>query len=287
MKFMLLGGIAALSLGLAVQDPFDAAEIKAKKVSGSVYMLEGYGGNIGLVLTERGPVMIDDQFAQLEDKIREAVEKLAGTKDPSYVLNTHFHGDHTGSNAGFGTTSILVAHDQVRTRLLAGDRRNGPAPDSALPVLTHADGMTLHLGDQTVELRHFPAAHTDGDSVVLFHEDKVVHMGDIMFNGMFPFIDQGSGGTVQGYLIALKTIHDDLPKDWKVIPGHGPLASRADIKALHDMIVATGKIVAARKAEGMSMKKCVEEGLPKKWDSWSWQFISTDAWIETLYQRLD
>lgn len=287
MKFMLLGGIAALSLGLAVQDPFDAAEITATQVSGPVYMLEGYGGNIGLVLTEGGPVMIDDQFAQLEDKIRAAVEELAGTKNPSYVLNTHFHGDHTGSNEGFGTTSVLVAHDKVRTRLLAGDRREGPAPASALPVLTHADGMTLHLGGQTVELRHYPAAHTDGDSVVIFHEAKVVHMGDIMFHGMFPFIDRDSGGTVKGYLSALKNIHEDLPADWKVIPGHGPLASRADIKALHDMILATGKIVAARKAEGMSMEDCVAEGLPKEWDSWSWQFISTDAWIQTLYQRLD
>jgi len=287
MKFMLLGGIAALSLGLAVQDPFDAAKVTSTKVSGPVYMLEGYGGNIGLVLTDGGPVMIDDQFAQLEDKIRAEVEELAGTKNPSYVLNTHFHGDHTGSNEGFGATSILVAHDQVRARLLAGDRRDGPAPASALPVLTHANGMTLHLGGQTVELRHFPAAHTDGDSIVLFHEAKVVHMGDIMFNGMFPLIDRGSGGTVQGYLSALKSIHEDLPSDWKVIPGHGPLAKRADIKALHDMIVATGKIVAERKADGMSMKECVAEGLPKKWDSWSWNFISTDAWIETLYQRLD
>lgn len=287
MKLMLAGGLAALSLGLAVQDPFDAAEIKAIQVSGPVYMLEGYGGNIGLVLSAGGPVMIDDQFAPLEEKIRAAVEELASTKNPRYVINTHFHGDHTGSNAGFGTTSTLVAHDRVRARLVNGDKRDGPAPASALPTLTHADGMTLHIEGQTVELRHYPAAHTDGDSIVLFQEAKVVHMGDIMFNRMFPYIDQGSGGSVKGYVSALKDIHDKLPADWKVIPGHGPLANRADIKALHDMILATGKIVAARKAQGMSQQECVAAGLPEEWATWSWAFISTDKWIETLYKRID
>ncbi|MHC4837475.1 MAG: MBL fold metallo-hydrolase [Planctomycetota bacterium] len=283
---ILLAGIGALALGLVAQDPFDAAEIEAQQVSGPVYMLTGFGGNIGLVLAEDGPLMIDDQFAELEEKIRLAVEELAGTRDPRFLVNTHWHGDHVGSNAGFGATSTLVAHANVRKRMEEGNDRTPPAPAVALPDLTYAEGLTVHLAGQEVELKHYPAAHTDGDTVVIFHQAKVVHMGDLMFNGMFPFIDLASGGTVAGYVAALDGVLTDMPEDWKIIPGHGEVGSHADLKTLRDMITETSAIVLQRKADGMDRDACVEAGLPEEWDSWSWQFISTERWLGTLYDGL-
>jgi len=283
MKLLLAGGLSAFALGLFAQDPFSDTTIEATQVSGPVYMLTGAGGNIGLMLAEGGPLMIDDEFAPLEDKIRAAVKELAGTANPRYLVNTHWHGDHTGGNAGFGTTSTLIAQDQVRVRLKAGDDRRDPAPTVALPNLTYAEGMSLHLDGQTVELHHYPRAHTDGDSIVIFHEAKVVHMGDILFNHLFPFIDPGSGGSVKGYLAAQNEILKMLSEDWKIIPGHGELAGYQDLVASRDMILATSKIVAERKASGMSREDCLAAGLPSAWDSWSWQFISTETWLGTLY----
>jgi len=283
MKLILAGGLSAFALGLFAQDPFSDVSVESTQVSGPVYMLTGAGGNLGLLLAENGPLLIDDQFAPLEGKIRAAVKELAGTADPRYLVNTHWHGDHTGGNAGFGTTSTLVSQDRVRERLAAGDDRRDPAPAVALPSLTYAEGMTIHLDGQTVEMKHYPHAHTDGDSIVIFHEAKVVHMGDILFNRMFPYIDPSSGGSVKGYLAAQDDILAMLPEDWKIIPGHGALATYQDLAASRDMIRATSKIVAKRVAAGMSREDCVAAGLPSAWDSWSWQFISTETWLGTLY----
>ena len=279
---IILAVTAALGLGVIAQDPFENATAETELVDGSVHMLTGYGGNIGFSIGEDGVLMIDSQFAPMEEKIREALAKLTDEK-PEYLINTHWHGDHTGGNAAFSTDAIIVAHENVRSRLMTGGRGNGPAAAEALPGITFDQNLSFHFNGEQVQLMHLPNGHTDGDSVVIFHRSKVVHMGDHFFSGMFPFIDPQSGGSLEGYMKNVETVLENTPKDWKIIPGHGPLSSYDDLKAALNMMHATSAIVEARVAAGQSKEEVIKAGLPSEWDSWSWSFIPTNRWVETLY----
>src|SRR5262249_5353495 len=197
--------LAVLEAGTAwAQQDFDKVQIKVTKVAGTVYMLEGSGGNIGVSVGEDGILIVDDQFAPLVPKIQAALKGISD-KPVKFVLNTHWHGDHTGGNEKLGALAPIIAHTNVRKRLgsesttRTGQKRP-PSPKAALPVITFDDRLTVHLNGEDIRAIHFPSGHTDGDAIIFFTQSNVVHMGDDFFSGQFPFIDLQSGGTVKGYI---------------------------------------------------------------------------------------
>ena len=224
--------LLAIAPVYAQQADFSKVEIKVQKVSGTVYMLEGLGGNIGASIGEDGIVIVDDEFLPLADKIEAALKGITD-KPVKFVLNTHWHGDHTGGNPHFGEKAPIIAQENVRKRLAAGGKtRFGevpPAPKAALPVITFDNDVSVHLNNEDIRAIHIPNGHTDGDSVIFFPKANVVHMGDDFFNGgMFPFIDLESGGSVQGMIAGDEKVLAEVPDDVKIIPGHGPLGSKDD-----------------------------------------------------------
>lgn len=218
-------------------------ELKTTHVQGNIYMLEGAngfaGGNIGVSTGDDGILIVDDQFTEMSDKILRALSNIH-SGELRFVLNTHWHGDHTGGNALFSNQATVISHDNVRNRLMV-DQNNffssTPAqPEAAWPVITFDHSLTIHFNNETVKVLHFPSGHTDGDSVVYFTRSNVVHMGDLFFSGMFPFIDLDSGGNVINYTENIGNIIESLNKDVKIIPGHGPLSDRHDLIVYHKML---------------------------------------------------
>ena len=274
---------------MAQDRDFSKVEMKVIPVSGNVYMLQGAGGNIGVSAGPDGVLIVDDQFAPLADKIREALKGINPGK-LRFVLNTHFHGDHTGSNPVFGTDSTIIAHENVRKRLESGSTVMGnktePMAAAGLPVVTYADAVSVHFNGEEIKSVHVPHSHTDGDSIIFFTKSNVVHMGDDFFNGLFPFVDTDSGGSVQGLIDAVAKVLAQVPADVKIIPGHGPLSDVAGLKKFHRMLVETLAVVRKGKAAGKTLKQLQAAGLPDEWKSWS-SFIKTEGWIETLYKSLE
>lgn len=293
----LLTAVAVLSMcapiASAQGDPdWSKIEIKAEKVAGSVYMLYGVGGfaggNIGVSVGDDGIALVDDEFEPLVPRIEAALKGISD-RPVRFVINTHFHGDHTHGNKVFGLKSTIIAHDNVRKRLEADtsfDNRPGTkAPPHALPVITFDQQVTVHLNGETVRGLHVPAGHTDGDTVVYFTKSNVVHMGDDFFNGVFPFIDLENGGTVAGYVAAVEKVLGELPADVKIIPGHGPLATRPDLAAYLAMLKETSAIVQKGIDEGKTVEQLVAARPLAKWDKWSW-FITSDVFVKQLYNGL-
>lgn len=273
---MVLGLSAGANVLYAQQD-FSDVTIETVPVAGNVSMLVGSGGNIGVSAGDDGVLIIDDQYAPLSDRIRAALGEL-GSDVPQFVLNTHFHGDHTGGNAEFGGEGVIIAHENVRVRLAAGD-----APAVALPIVTYDDDVSLHFNGEEITLIHMPSGHTDTDSVVMFADSNVIHMGDHFFNGGWPFVDLDNGGTVQGLLnnveLALSWIQDDTA----VIPGHGPLATKADLLNYYNVVSDTVTAIRVMKSRQMSLEEIVEAGLDPQYESWGQGFINEQRWIETVF----
>lgn len=275
----------------AAQQDFSKVEIKATKVAGNVYMLQGSGGNIGVSVGKDGILIVDDQFAPLADKIKAALKTLGDGK-LKFVLNTHWHGDHTGSNAVFGPEAPIIAHDNVRKRLGTEQKseffkRTTPAsPAEALPVITFDSSLSVHFNGEEIKVIHFPHGHTDGDSVIFFTGSNVVHLGDDLFAGRFPFVDLESGGTVKGLTKNIAEIIPKLPADVKLIPGHGPISTVDDLKLYHRMLVETTAIVAKKMKAKKTLAEIKAEGLPTDWKDWGTGFIKTDVWIETIFRSL-
>ena len=292
--------LTALALPLAMapaaaQDrDFSKVEIKVTKVAGSVYMLEGAGGNIAASVGEDGIVIVDDQFAPLADKIRAALKGIAD-KPVRFVINTHVHFDHTGGNAAFSTTSTIIAQENVRKRLATGGTAGNlasvkfdsePAPKEALPIITFAHDLTLHLNGEEIRAIHFPHGHTDGDSVVYFAGSNVAHLGDDFVTYGFPFIDLGSGGSVDGMVAALEAILPKLPADVRIIPGHGPISKVADVEGFITMLKETRAAVDKAIKAGRSLEQMKQAKVLEPWSKWSGSFISSDVFLETLYNDL-
>jgi cyclase len=271
---------------LAQQD-FSKVEIKATKVSGNVYMLEGSGGNIGVSVGADGILIVDDEFAPLAEKIRTALKGLGAGK-LKFILNTHWHGDHTGSNVVFGPEALIIAQTNVRKRLAEGsnvpNRIVAPAPKDALPVITFDQSVSVHFNGEEIRVIHFPHGHTDGDAVIYFTTSNVVHMGDDFFNGMFPFVDLDSGGDVDGYVKNVGEVLAKLPADVKIIPGHGPLGNAGDLKRFHQMLLATTDIVRQKIAAGKTLDQIKAEGLGDEWKTWGAGFVNSDRWITTIHR---
>jgi len=290
-KFLLLTVVLLFAVSAHAQTDFSKVEIKATKVAGNVYMLQGSGGNIGVSVGDDGLLIVDDQFAPLADKIRAALKGLADKK-LRFILNTHWHGDHTGGNVAFGPEATIIAHDNVRKRLATEQKstvfnNTTPAsPKEALPVITFNDSLSVHFNGEDIRAIHFPHGHTDGDSVIFFSASNVVHLGDDFFAGRFPFVDLESGGSVEGLVKNIGELIGKIPADAKLIPGHGPISTLDDLKSYHRMLQQTTEIVRGKIAAGKTLDQIKTEGLPAEWAPWGAGFIKTDRWVETIYKSL-
>ncbi len=295
----MLAGVMALGQigGAQQQQDFSKVQIKVTKVSGNIYMLEGEGGNIAASVGEDGIVIVDDQFAPLAEKIQAALKNLGITDKPvRFVINTHYHGDHTGGNVPFANAgSTVIAQDNVRKRLESGGTGgNGgsikmdiaPAPKAALPVITFEHDVTVHLNGEDIRALHFPAGHTDGDAIIFFPKNNAVHMGDDFVRYGFPYIDVASGGSVQGMIAAMEKVSAELPADVKVIPGHGSLSNLDDVRAFVKMLKETSAAVQKAIDEHKTVEQMKQEKILEPWKKWSGEFIDADKFIETLYNSL-
>ena len=286
---VLLAGLCLLFAAAHAQERLDLSKIQEKvtKVAGNIYMIEstgGFGGgNIGVSVGDDGIVIVDDKFAPLADKIQAALKSISD-KPVRFVLNTHYHGDHTHGNRVWGKNAAIIAHENVRKRLLLPDPDTKEAtPPIALPVITFDHSATVHLNGEDIRALHFPSGHTDGDSVIFFTQSNVIHMGDDLFNGMFPFIDLESGGTVPGYIAAVESVVKQAKPDTKFIPGHGPLAGLDDLKNYLAMLKESYQIVSAGVKQGKTLEQLRQQKVLAKFDSFGAGFMKTDQFLEQLY----
>jgi len=272
--------LSLVSNSASAQDRFANVEVKSTAIKGSVHMLTGAGGNIGVSAGEDGVLIIDDQFAPLAEKIAAQLGEL-GSDKPKYVINTHYHGDHTGSNAFFHSHkgATILAHENVRVRL-ASDEKVKP---EALPTITYEDGIKIYFNGETLHVMHLAVGHTDGDSVVWFEQPNVMHTGDLYFEGRFPYIDQGAGGNVEGYMASVKQLLAKIDDDTVIIPGHGEISNKQKYSEFLGMIDETFSFVKAHKQNGKTLEEVKAIGLDEKWANWSWNFINEEKWITTLY----
>jgi len=268
-------------------DRFAKVEIKAVPLADGVAVLFGAGGNIGVSFGPDGTVLIDDQFAPLTEKIQEAVKDL-GAGPVQYLINTHWHGDHSGGNENLGRSGALImAHDHVRERLIKGNDRVPPAAPDALPVITYHDGIKLHLNGDEVRVQHLKHGHTDGDSIVFWEKANVLHMGDLFFHKVtLPFIDLNSGGNARGVLAAAEKALTMVDDNTKIIPGHGPMATRADLIAYRDMMKVVIAAVEKAQGEGKSLAAVQAMKPAAQWDVNPDAFITGDAFVEAVYKSL-
>lgn len=292
MKSLLSLLICFGTLAIAQPDTSEV-EIKTIPVADNLYMLEGAGGNIGLFVGEDGAFVIDDQYAPMAPKITAAIKKIT-EKPVEFVVNTHWHGDHTGGNEAMGQAgAIIVAHDNVRKRLASGGEIQAfkmqipPAPKAALPVITFDDEISFHWNGDRLEVFHPEPAHTDGDAAIYFSERNVLHAGDIFFNGFYPFIDPSSGGSARGMIAAVDELLAIVNEETKIIPGHGPLGTRSDLVAYKAMLETAVDAIATLKDKGMSMEEVVAKkptaALDEKWGN---GFLEPDVWVKIVYQTL-
>lgn len=284
---------ASPSPRLAAQQDMSDVEIETHLAGDGVWMLVGQGGNIGVSAGEDGIVLIDDQYAPLTEKIRAAVAKI-NDRPIRFVLNTHWHGDHTGGNENLGRAgALIVAHENVRERMSVEqfmerfDRTVPPSPAGALPVVTYTDAVTFHLNGDEIHAFHVAPAHTDGDSVVHFRRANVLHMGDVFFHGTYPFIDLGSGGSAQGVLDAVNRALELADGETKVIPGHGPLTDTAALTAYRDMLADVLGKVRELAAQGKSLEEVQAAKPTAPYDeARAGGFIGPDDFVATVYESV-
>jgi cyclase len=277
----------------ALAQDFSKVEIQTKDLGNGISMLAGAGGNLAASVGSDGVFLVDDDYAPLTDKIRAAVAKLSD-RPIRFVVNTHWHGDHTGGNENFAKAGVvLIAHDNVRARMSTEQflkvfgEKVPPSPALALPVVTFADAVTLHLNGQEILVRHVPPAHTDGDSLVFFKGANVLHLGDLFFNGLYPFIDLDSGGSVEGLIGALGQALDMADDSTKIIPGHGPLTDKATLKTYRDFLVTVRDRVKALIALGKTKEEVLAAKPSAEWDeAWGKAFINPPTLITAFYDSL-
>jgi len=283
-----------IGLAAAQDQDFSKVQMKVMKVAGNVYMLQGAGGNIGASVGDDGIVIVDDQYAPLADRIKAALKGITD-KPVRFVINTHYHEDHTGGNAIFQQTAPIIAQDNVRKRLQEGGTAGNygaikfeakPQPKEALPIITFDHDVTVHLNGEDIRALHFPHGHTDGDSVIFFPKSNVVHMGDDFVTYGFPFVDLSGGGSVEGMIAAIDEIVPKLPADVKVIPGHGPISNLDDVRRFVTMLKDTRTAVETGIKQGKSLEQLKQENVLGPWQKWSGEFITSEQWLVTLYNDL-
>ena len=290
-----LAALACLLLAplAQAQQDFSKVEIKTTKLGENTYMMEGAGGNLGLSVGDDAVFLIDDQFAPLSEKIGAAIARLT-SKPVKFILNTHWHYDHTGGNENFGKSgSVIVAHENVRKRmsteqLIEFMRTTVPAsPGVALPMVTFAASVNFHLNGEDIRAIHVPRAHTDGDAIVHFVKSDVVHMGDTYFNGFYPFIDTSSGGTIDGVVAACDRALEIVGDRTKVIPGHGPLSNKAELKAYRDMLATVSARIRKMVADGRKLEEITASDATADFDEkWGKGFIPAAKFREMIAMNI-
>lgn len=295
---MLRRMIACLMMGLlglaAPGAAQDEVQIKTLPLRNGIYMLEGKGGNIGLFIGEDGTFLIDDQFAPLTEKHLAAIRAVGGDV-PKFLINTHYHADHTGGNENLGKAgTVIFSHDNVRERLTvetviaAFNMVTPPLPKAALPVVTFSTDVTFHLNGDTLHAYHVPRAHTDGDSVIHFKKANVIHTGDIFFNGFYPFIDVTHGGTVKGMIEAADGILALADEDTLLIAGHGPIGDKVQLQTYRDMLITARQRLSNLRAKGMNAEKAIaQRPLDDLEERWGKGLFPGEKWIGLIYDGLD
>lgn len=286
------GALAVLLLAAPVGAQQEV-EIQVEPVGDGVWMLTGQGGNVGIAAGPDAVFIVDDQFAPLTERISAAIRQL-GFGDVDFVLNTHWHSDHTGGNENLGRAgALIVAHRNVRERmstdqfLEAMNRTVEASPPEALPVVTFTNDVAFHINGDDIEAIHVPAAHTDGDALVVFRRANVIHMGDTFFPGRYPFIDLSSGGSVDGVIAAAEAAMALADENTRFIPGHGPLVSLDDLESYRDVLSTVRQRVAGMIDEGMSEDDVVAAAPSAEWDeAWGGGFIGPEAFLRSVYRSL-
>jgi len=283
--------IVLLSAQIAMsQGRFDDVVIKDHKLTEHIYMLEGAGGNVGIYISENEVLMIDDQFAPLSDKLKAKIKELSGGKT-TRLINTHWHGDHSGGNENFGKDgAMIIAHENVRERMskevVRGERVTPPSPDIALPVVTYKEAMQLYIMDEPIMITHMHRAHTDGDSFIFLPESNVLHMGDCFFHKRFPFIDLNSGGSIDGVIRAAEMALMLVDENTQIIPGHGPMASKSDLIDYHKFLTTAKSKVAAHIRSGGTIENLEAKNIVEGYEDWSWGFIDAEKIAQTIFTSL-
>ncbi len=281
------------SLGLTAQN-MDDVEITVEQVRADYYVLKGAGGNIGLLVSDGESLMIDAQFAPLSARLLDAIDHIS-PELPSYLVNTHWHGDHTGGNGNFADAGIkIVAQEEVRTRLSekqfirAFSREVPPSPENYWPTVTFADSMTLTVGSETVVLVHpTDAGHTDGDGIIYCVQNDVLHMGDLYFQGKYPYVDLSTGGSVDGLIAGVQRALLLVGEDTRIVPGHGKVTGGAALREYVEVLQDCRDIVSAMMKQGMTLEQIKEAKPLSEYDAqYGTGFIKPDAWIDTIYTDL-
>ena len=288
--------LATLLVGVAgAQQPqdFSKVEIKSEKLTDNLYMLTGQGGNMALLVGDTGPLLVDDQFAPLAPKIVAAVAAVS-SKPVRFLVNTHFHGDHSGGNAEFGKAgSVIIAHDNTFKRLsteqtsgLTG-AKTPPQPPEAWPVITFADAASLHVNGEDIEAVHVANAHTDTDAIIYFKKSNVVHTGDVFAGPAYPFIDTGSGGSMDGVIAATATVLARIDGSTRIIPGHAPLQDKASLEAFRKMLIEMRERIAKQIRAGKTQEQAVAANLTKDFDAtYGKGFITPTVFVQRAYVDL-
>lgn len=261
--------------------------VKTAKIAGNVYILQGQGGNVGASVGPEGILIVDDDYKQVSEKLSAALKTL-GSERPRFILNTHWHGDHTEGNLYFGKDSIIIAHANVRKRVSQDNTIFGETvkayPEYAWPMITYQKEMSIHFNGEEIRAVFYPNGHTDGDTVVFFTKSNVVHLGDDFFVGRFPFVDLDSGGSVQGLIKNIATLITEIPADAKIIPGHGAVSAVEDLKNYHSMLVETSRYVQDAMKKKKTLGEIKKAGFPEKFKDWGTGFVKPDFWAETIYK---
>jgi len=277
---------------LSAQD-FDSVEIKTIKITENIYMLQGRGGNIGVIVGKDGVLMIDDEFAPLSDKIKAAISKISD-KQIKFLINTHWHGDHTGGNENFAKSgAIIVAHENTRKRMSAEqfvkafNRTVPPSPKTALPIVTFTNDIKFHINGEQIEVLHIKNAHTDGDCVIYFKNSNVIHMGDTYFAERYPFIDLSSGGSVSGVIKGVEIVLSFIDENTKIIPGHGKLSNKEELSDYLDMLKSAKLETEDLIKKGKSFQEIVDSDVLIKFDpKYGGGFLKREKFLTIIYNDL-
>jgi cyclase len=283
----------ALAAPVAAPQDFSGVEVVATPIRDNLYLITGRGGNIVASTGDDGTFLVDDQYAPLTERIQAALDEITD-RPVRFVINTHWHGDHVGGNENFAEAgAVIVAHENVRSRMSSDqfmatfDVMVPAAPPKALPVVTFTEGVSLHLNGDDVRVIHVAHAHTDGDALVHFKRANVLHMGDIFFHGLYPFIDLGSGGGIHGMIAAVGRGLELADEDTLVVPGHGPLSNRAELAAYGEMLALFRDRIAALKVEGRTLEEVVAAGPTAEHDErLGGSFISPERLVGFIYESL-